>query len=84
MKILTKVISAFCVLALAGAFTVASTGVSEAAKKKAAAAAPTMGCVPFWVPVCGKKGKKSMTYSNACMAKAAGAKVSAQGECKKK
>jgi hypothetical protein len=81
MKILTKVISAFCVMALAGAFTVASTGVSEAAKK--AKAEPRM-CVALWVPVCGKLGKKTMTYTNECMAKAAGAKVMSQGECKKK
>lgn len=80
MKILTKVISAFSVLALAGTFTVASTGVSEAAKKKAE---PRM-CVALWVPVCGKLGKKTMTYTNECMAKAAGAKVISQGECKKK
>ncbi len=82
MKIQTKTISTICIAALAGAFMFASTGSSEAAKKKAkAAAAPTMGCVALWVPVCGKKGKKTMTYTNACMAKEAGAKVIAQGEC---
>lgn len=83
MKIQGKAISTLCVAALAGAFMFASTGVSEAAKKKKAEAAPSIGCVGFWVPVCGKKGKKSMTYANACMAKAAGAKVKSQGECKK-
>jgi hypothetical protein len=80
----TKVITTMCVAALAGAFMFASTSVSEAAKKKAAAAAPSLGCAPFWVPVCGKKGKAMTTYTNQCMAKAAGARVASQGECKRK
>lgn len=75
-----KMITALSVAALAGAFMFASTGVSEAAKKKAEAKM----CYEFWVPVCGKKGKKSMTYANQCKAMAAGAKVTAQGECSKK
>ncbi len=83
MKIMTKTVSTICAAALAGAFIFASTGVSEAAKKKKEAA-PSIGCVALWVPVCGKKGKKTMTYANACMAKEAGAKVKSQGECAKK
>jgi hypothetical protein len=79
----TKVITTMCVAALAGAFMFASTGVSEAAKKKAAAA-PAQPCQGWWVPVCGKKGKAMTTYANQCMAKAAGAKVKSQGECARK
>ena len=43
--------------------------------------APTF-CTEQYAPVCGVIGKDSKTYSNACFAKAAGAKVTADGECK--
>ncbi len=38
-------------------------------------------CIEVYQPVCGKKGKTTKTYSNACFAKAAGATVVAQGPC---
>ena len=39
-------------------------------------------CTEQYAPVCGQIGGSSKTYSNACFAKAAGAKVTADGECK--
>lgn len=39
-------------------------------------------CTEQYAPVCGQIGTSSKTYSNACFAKAAGAKVTADGECK--
>ena len=39
-------------------------------------------CTEQYAPVCGVIGKDSKTYSNVCFAKAAGAKVTADGECK--
>lgn len=80
-----QVMTTTCVAALAAVFMFASTGVSEAAKKKAAAPAPQPQlCFMAWQPVCGMKGKVSKTYANACMARNDGAKVVAQGECKPK
>jgi len=38
-------------------------------------------CIEVYLPVCGKKGNVTKTYSNACFAKADGAKVVAQGPC---
>jgi hypothetical protein len=70
------------VAGFAAVFMFASTGVSEAAKKKAAAAAPKI-CYEFWAPVCAKKGKATQTYANTCKANVAGAKVVSQGVCKK-
>ena len=39
-------------------------------------------CTEQYAPVCGQIAGTSKTYSNACFAKAAGAKVIADGECK--
>jgi Kazal-type serine protease inhibitor domain len=38
-------------------------------------------CMEVYQPVCGRKGKVTKTYSNACFAKADGATVLAQGPC---
>jgi Kazal-type serine protease inhibitor domain len=39
-------------------------------------------CTEQYLPVCGKKNGVSKTYSNACFARADGAKVVAQGPCR--
>ena len=39
-------------------------------------------CTEQYAPVCGQIGNNSKTYSNECFARAAGAKVIADGECK--
>jgi len=80
---MTKLFTITLAAGFATAFLLASAGVSEAAKKKAAAPAAPKICYEFWVPVCAKKGKETKTYANACKANAAGAKIVSQGECKK-
>ena len=41
---------------------------------------PTV-CTEQYLPVCGRIGRITKTYSNACFARAAGAEVIAQGPC---
>jgi hypothetical protein len=41
---------------------------------------PTI-CTEQYLPVCGQRGSVIKTYSNACFARADGAKVIAQGPC---
>lgn len=45
------------------------------------ASAATM-CYELWQPVCGKVGGVKRTYSNACWAKMAKARILHQGACK--
>ncbi len=42
---------------------------------------PTV-CTEQYLPVCGRIGSVTQTYSNACFARAAGAHVIAQGPCR--
>jgi len=67
-------------LAIAATLAVGSPGPAAAAEKKDAAS-PRVVCMELYRPVCGAKGKTTKTYSNACFAKADGAKVISQGEC---
>jgi hypothetical protein len=71
--------------ALSVAFVFGSVSGSEAAKKKAAPKDVTavFACPLDWAPVCGTLNKKRVTFSNACMAKQAGATMVKKGACKK-
>jgi hypothetical protein len=75
--------SSAAVFAIATLFVVASAGVGEAAKKKAAAPAEPKTSVCFLVhhPVCAMKGTSRQTYTNSCYARLDGAKVLSQGAC---
>lgn len=65
------------------AFVLGTAGTSEAAKKKKAAAKPVMSpaCTLMSAPVCGTKGGKKFTYTNACFAGNDGAVVSSNKAC---
>ena len=65
---------------IAGVFLFIESGYPSLAAEKKGAAAPTI-CIELYQPVCGAKGNGTKTYSNACFAKADGAKVVSQGEC---
>jgi hypothetical protein len=67
------------VLMAAAALALGAGGPGAAAEKKPAAE-PVL-CMELYQPVCGSKGTATKTYSNACFAKADGAKVVSQGEC---
>lgn len=72
------------VAALAAMFILATGATGEAAKKKAAEAAPgpaTSVCFLVYHPVCASKGQTRQTYNNSCYARLDGAKISASGAC---
>ena len=82
-------VHAALVAAIATAFILGSSGLSEAVKKKkaamTAAPAPTGPCfLTAHSPVCATKGKIKFSYANACYAAADGAKAASAGECKVK
>jgi hypothetical protein len=78
-----KVAAQAAMAALAAAFMLGATGVSEA-KKKAAPKAPAAKewCKWDYAPVCGTVAGKKQTFSNACFAKENGAKKIKKGVCK--
>jgi hypothetical protein len=67
------------VLIAAATLAFGGGGPGTAAEKKPAA--EPVFCMEVYQPVCGIKGTVTKTYSNACFAKADGAKVVSQGEC---
>ena len=81
---LRKIAAHAAMAALATAFLFGTTGLSEAAKKKAAPKAPSKAewCNFEYKPVCGVMGGKKVTFSNACWAKREGAKKIKPGACK--
>ena len=66
----------------AAAFVLGTTGASEAAKKKAKAAATSPTCWMTQGPVCATKGGKRFTYVSACYAANDGASGASKGACK--
>jgi hypothetical protein len=68
---------------LALAFVFGSVASSEAKKAPPRDPAAVFVCPMDWMPVCGKVGGKKQTFSNACVAKQAGAKHIRKGACKK-
>ena len=81
---LRKIAAHAAMAALAAAFMLGTTGLSEAAKKKGAPKAPAAKewCKWDYAPVCGTVGGKKQTFGNACFAKEAGAKKIKKGACK--
>jgi hypothetical protein len=81
MKIRNIGYAAILTLATA-AFVLGTAGTSEAAKKKAAAK-PVMSpsCQLVSAPVCGTRGGKKFTYTNACFAGNDGAVVNSNKAC---
>lgn len=80
-----KIAAHAAMAALAAAFVLGTTGLSEAAKKKKAAPkapAAKEWCKWDYAPVCGTVGGKKQTFGNACFAKEAGAKKIKKGACK--
>ena len=74
---------AVAVAATAAMFVLGSAVPSEAAKKKKAAAKPVFSpaCSIMSAPVCGTRGGKKFTYTNACFAGNDGAVVSSGKAC---
>ncbi len=68
------------VAAFATAILFGTAGVGEA-KKAPKDPATTFACAWEWAPVCGKVAGKKETFSNACVAKAHGAKRIKKGAC---
>jgi len=68
-------------VALAGVFIAGSTALAAADDNDKTLRRPTV-CTEQYLPVCGKINNVTKTYSNACFARAAGAKVIAQGPCR--
>jgi orotate phosphoribosyltransferase len=66
-------------VALAGVFIASWTALAVADDNTQRR--PTV-CTEQYLPVCGKINNVTKTYSNACFARAAGAKVIAQGPCR--
>jgi hypothetical protein len=56
--------------------------VSAAASIPAGSVAYAKACNDMWMPVCGKLNGMKHTYSNACWAKMAKARIVHKGECK--
>jgi hypothetical protein len=63
------------------AFVVGTAGTSEAAKKKAAKPVMSPMCQLTSGPVCGTRGGKKFTYTNACFAGNDGAVVTSKKAC---
>lgn len=66
----------------AAAFVLGTTGTSDAAKRKAKAAATSPTCWMSSGPVCATKGGKRFTYVSACYAANDGAMGASKGACK--
>jgi hypothetical protein len=63
------------------AFVLGTAGTSEAAKKKAAKPVMSPMCSLAPAPVCGTRGGKKFTYTNACFAGNDGAMVTSSKAC---
>ena len=72
---------AVLVTAAAAAFVLGTAGTSEAAKKKAAKPVMSPACTLQHAPVCGSRGGKKFTYTNACFAGNDGAVVTSGKAC---
>ena len=79
--------SVCAVLALAASAFLVSAGSASAqlffAVGKQPVNRPTV-CTQQFAPVCAVKNGMARTYSNACFARADGARVIAQGECRRR
>jgi hypothetical protein len=75
-----KTIGYAALLIVASATLAIGSATPGEAKAKKKAAAPAI-CTWDWKPVCGEKAGIKITYSNACQAKADGAKIVSKGEC---
>jgi len=67
--------------AAAAAFTIGSSGPSEAKAKKVAPPPHPGPCFELYAPVCGAKGGLKFTYANSCYAGKDGASIVSQGAC---
>jgi Kazal-type serine protease inhibitor domain len=72
---------AIAAVVLAGVFIAGWTSLAAADDKDNMQRRPTV-CTEQYLPVCGKINNVTKTYSNVCFARAAGAKVIAQGPCR--
>ena len=72
---------AVLVTAASAAFVLGTAGTSEAAKKKAAKPVMSPMCSLAPAPVCGTRGGKKFTYTNACFASNDGAVVTSGKAC---
>jgi hypothetical protein len=80
MKLKTIVYAAF-IAAAAAAFSIGSSGPSEAKGKKMVPPPHPGPCFEIYAPVCGAKGGMKFTYANTCFAGKDGATIVSQGVC---
>lgn len=80
MKLKTFVYAAF-ISAATAAFTIGSSGPSEAKGKKMVPPPHPGPCFEVYAPVCGVKSGMKFTYANSCYAGKDGASIVSQGAC---